>query len=322
MPRFRWSPNASGRAGLHERWNLQIPGYAAHGVFADAHPGTVHVADGWGVAYSVLALHAYDLQSGARTGSVRTGTSVRCMAAARNGDVIALSDRRLHRFDPVTLEERGRIERGVPTASDSIAVRGSHAAIANWLRPTVGVVDLESGSIRRRQGHAISVLTGSDGPVFLVALVDGGVWSLDLEPATIRLFTTSRPAVSAASGNGRLALLDGKPHIVVDEHKLDHREVRTKRILLYDASSGVRSGELLLADGASTIAFGPSGLWAYGGGDLQHVADPEWNPIGRRWKVFGQTWRGVDTSGRVGITVEEGHAGETATLRAYSLDVG
>jgi hypothetical protein len=281
----------------------------------------VYVADGWGVSYASLALTAYALDSGSQMASVRTGTSIRCMATGPGGDLVGLTDTRLYRLDPVTLGVKSRIDAGIPGHSDWIAVRGSSVVVANWLRPTVGIVDLQTGTVRRRRGHPTSVLAGSDGPVFLVAVLAGGVWTVDPVTGEIRAFIESRPAVYAAAGNNRLVLLDGKPHIVVDETRIDHKEVRSKRVLLIDASSGAPSGEFQLADGASILSFGPSGLWAFGGDDLQHVADHDWRPVGRRWKSYGSTWRGVDASGRVGVTLEEHGSSETATLRGFALDV-
>src|SRR4051794_20877391 len=138
-----------------QRWSRPLAGFAAHAPFIHRPSGSVFVADGWGVTFASLSFRRYDLATGEELARVRTGTSVRCVAWLPGGEeLIAATDSRLLRLGTTDLAERQRWERRIPRYLDSMALvdDGSRVVAANWTRPSVGIVDLATGSVRLRRG--------------------------------------------------------------------------------------------------------------------------------------------------------------------------
>lgn len=205
MSPMPWSRGSSG-PNPTLRWTAQIDGTAAHGITIFSATGSVYRGDGWGTgSYSSMRFRRHDLASGHEAASFRSFNGLRCCTVLDAGDLLAASDRKLFRLDPLTLEERERWDRRIPRFPDTMAVVGRSVLLANWLDKRVGIVDLDSGRVRRRDGPPMPKILARDRrPLLVGGAPDGGTWTAALTDGTVKRLHATPPARDAAldpSGN-------------------------------------------------------------------------------------------------------------------------
>jgi hypothetical protein len=262
-------------------WTRTVPGHAAHVIVPDPETGSVYVSDGWGVEYAAIRFHRFDGQMGGEAASIRTGTSVRCFRLLkRTGDLLAATDNKLLRLDAMSLVEGQRWDARIPRYTNTMAVRGRHAVLADWLNPKVGLVDLTTGRVRRRQAPAMTLVLDGPGDPLLIGGKSGGVVRIDASTGDEQSILDTPPALDAALSDdgGVLWLLDGVRAVVTTgpttaTTKLGHPS-RTLRRYRLDASEAPAS--FTLPFGVRAVVPGRTQLWIHDGqrntSDTQHVA--------------------------------------------------
>lgn len=272
-----------------ELWTIALVGAGNQTYFGSRSANAIFVGDGDGVLYANLRLRAYSLTDGREVSSVRTGTTVRCMTRFADGDLLVATDHRLHRLDPLTLVERQRWERGVPEFSDSIALQGTTCVVANWQGPSVSLVDLTTGRVRRRSWVALPRLVESPGRPYLIASLDGEVSTIDVERGerTAAFRTTS--ARDAVIQGDRLWIIDGRPKFGA----ADTGESQTLRA--YDVGRGVEATRLRIPARVNRLFVAGPRLWAMGRDTIIEVEVDGEARVVAQWKApAGHQWSAVD----------------------------
>jgi hypothetical protein len=92
-----------------------------------------------------------------------------------------------------------------------MAVVGEHVLLANWYRSGIAVVDLSSGTVRRRPSAEMVLIVPSEDRPLLVSGRTGGVWQVDLGSMAVAKVLETPPAVDAVwiPRAGRLWLIEG-----------------------------------------------------------------------------------------------------------------
>ena len=218
---------------------------------------------------------------------------MRCIVELDGGDLLVATDQRLARLDAVTLAERARWNRSVRHAT-TMAVRDGVAAAGNPALPTITLVDLVSGAIRRkRHGALLAILGRRDGDPVLVGGSPGGLATIDPGTGTIRRLRPAPPAMAAALADDQRGVW-----LVVGI-----RVIRTE----HDGGVSRRPGDHVtrvewhpLGEGkprivdvplpVRTIAVGPGSIWLTA---RPMAGSPEYLVIGEsgdRWRI----WRPPD----------------------------
>ena len=296
------------------RWTIRLAGRGNQTSFAGGREDVIYVGDGDGVMYTDLRFRAYSLTDGREVASVRTGTTVRCMAAFPDGDLLAATDHRLHRLDPTSLAEHQRWERGVPDFGSSIALTGDICAIANWRGPWVALVNLADGKVRRRRWVGLPRLVGTPASPLLIASKDGEVSSIDLvrgERTSVLSVTGARDAVVNA---GLLWLIEGRPEYGV----ADDGESQT--VLAYDLDLGAEVHRVRMASSANRLSVDGDFLWVFGRDSIVEVCLGEPVRVVRRWPVPpDHQWSAVDPVRRLGFSTTTAFSSPT-TLTCHVLE--
>ena len=152
----------------------------------DPASGSLLVADGWGVAWPALRLHRLSLETGEEQVSVRTkGQAVSGLCVDRNAVLVALHNR-VQRLALPSLGLIAEWQERVPRYAQTILPLTDDALVlANWVRPTIGLLDIASGQVRlvRACSQPVVVAVGSSCLVF--GGRDGGWWHLDITAAKL-----------------------------------------------------------------------------------------------------------------------------------------
>lgn len=179
-------------------------GSGGHNPFFDATGTALYVSDGWGRGpVPALRFRRFDPLTGAEAAKWPCGSAVRCTAPLDGGDLLVATDQRLARLNPLTLVEQARWNRSVKHAT-TLAVSGSVAVAANWLMPTITLVDLTTGTVhRKRHGEMTGVLARPGGDPLLVGGPGGGICAIEPRTGAIRRLRAAPPAITmAASSDG------------------------------------------------------------------------------------------------------------------------
>ena len=282
------------RPGESLLWSVQIPGSGFQKAFPGRDADVVHISDGSGVLFPHLAFRTYALADGRQTGTVKTGTPIRAIARFADGDLLAASDSRLHRLSPVTLIERGRWETRIPRYTDTMVVRDDHVAVANWIGPGVGFVDLADGKVRRRTVGDQPRLIQADDDQYVMSAATGEVWSIDPVGARITPAFTAFRAIAVVAAFGILWVLEGRP----DKPK------PSKRLLRFDLATGQDVGGAELAVAVEQLAAGRLGVWGVSDEQVVWIAGPDGQRAGRVWRAEpGESWIAVDPDRGVAFAV-------------------
>lgn len=278
-------------------WTAQLAGHANQTFFAGGRHGLAYVGDGDGVLYANLRFRAFSLADGHEVASVRTGTTVRCVTTFPDGDLLAATDHRLHRLDPLTLAERRRWDRGVPDYGDSIALCDSVCALASWRGPTVALVNLDDGAVRRRRWVDLPRLVETPTWPLLIASSDGEVSTVDLARGDRTVAYRTAETRDALVHEGMLWIVKGRPkHGVKDEGE-------SRDLLAYDLTTGVRTHELHMPSSANRLAAAGDAVWAFG---RDWIVEIHWRgqpAVVGRWPVpTGHRWSAVDPVRRLALS--------------------
>jgi len=148
--------------------------------------GSLLVADGWGVAWAALRLHRFSLSTGEEQVSVRTkNQAVSALRVDGNAVLMALHNRVQRLLLPsldIAAEWRERIPRYaqtvLPLADDALV-------LANWMSPTIGILDSASGQVRLVRSCPQPVVIADGSSCLVFGGCDGGWWRLDTTAAKL-----------------------------------------------------------------------------------------------------------------------------------------
>src|SRR5712691_1126328 len=168
-------------------WSAVVPGHSHHLLEMDPDRGHLYVGDGWGVAYASLSLRILRVADGAELAIVRTRHQQARAITFVGTDALVATDSRLfqlRRTDLVGL--RAWVSR-VPRYADTLVHEDGKLFMANWLRPTAAVFDLNAGRTSRLtlEPGVRAVHRGSD--LLIYALGSGVLRSLDLATRSQRI---------------------------------------------------------------------------------------------------------------------------------------
>lgn len=200
-------------------WTIEVRGAAGQNPFFDDSGASLYSTDGWGKAPApTLRFRRFDAGTGQEEARWPCGSTVRCATPVGDGDLLVATDQRLARLDGRTLVERQRWDRSVKHAN-TIAVAGSVAVAANWRLPTITIVDLETGAVRRkRHGEMTSVVARPGGDPLLVGGTTGGIAEIDGLTGTIHPLRPAPAALDTAlSADGHSLWLTTGIRVVVTE---------------------------------------------------------------------------------------------------------
>lgn len=246
-------------------WAARAPGRSAHRVFIRGHAGSVYVSDGWGVNYASIRFRRLDAMTGEEAASFRSGTAVRTFAYRdTTDDLLIATDTKLFELDSLTLSERRRWNTRIPRYPDSLAVRGDHVVVANWLAPQVGLVDLATGRVRRRAAPGMTKILDGAGSPLLVGGLDGDVVSIDPISGRTEQILATPPALDAGLSPDRRTLwLSVGVRATVTSSGM--RLGRPTRELRRYALDGSEPAETYRAPHPfRNVAIGTSALWLVG----------------------------------------------------------
>lgn len=194
---------------LDEAWRATVPGDGHHAIGSDAATGSVVVGDGWGVAYAALRLHRLDLATGRETASVRTRHQGVGGVAFADGDVLAATDKRLLRLRAADLSVVQEWDEGVVRDVAHVVPWGGRVVMAGWLRPTVGVLDPATGTVKRVKAGDQPVLVAGD-ELYALAGLHGGLSTLDVAAGKLSRRADTPPVTAAAWCDGLWAVEGGR----------------------------------------------------------------------------------------------------------------
>jgi hypothetical protein len=221
-------------------WTIRVRGAAGQNPFFDDSGASLYATDGWGNAPApTLRFRRFDAATGQEEARWPCGSTVRCATPVGDADLLVATGQRLARLDGRSLIERQRWDRSVKYAS-TIAVSGSVAVAANWRLPTITIVDLETGAVRRkRHAEMTSIVACPGADPLLVGGATGGIAAIDPLTGTIHPLRPAPPALDAAlSADHRALWLTTGIRVVVTERP-DGASLRPG-----DATSGLESHPL------------------------------------------------------------------------------
>jgi hypothetical protein len=275
-------------------WTQEVHGVGGNNPLFDPGGRALFVSDGWGNRPApALRFRRLDLATGTETANWPCGSTVRCFVELDGGDMLVATDQRLARLDALTLTERARWNRSVRHAT-TLAVRGGVAVAGNPALPTITLVDLGTGAVRRkRHGSVVAILGRRDGDPVLVGGSSGGLATIDPATGAIRKLRPAPAAMAAALAHdqqgvwlvagirvvrtehdGGVSLRPGDAVTRVEWHPLGEGEPR-----IVDVPLPVR-----------TIAAGAGSIWLTA---RPTAGSPEYLVIGEtggRWRI----WRPPD----------------------------
>jgi len=250
-------------------WSQEIHGVGGHNPLFDPDGTALYVSDGWGNRpVPALRFRRLDVQTGAETARWPCGSAVRCLVTLDGGEILVATDQRLAQLDPLTLVEHARWNRSVRHAT-TMAVHRGVAVAGNPAMPTITLVDLRTGDVRRkRHGPVISILGRRDDAPVLVGGARGGLAAVDVASGTIRSMRSSPSAmaavlatdeqavwliagirVHATEHEGGVSLRPGDAVTAVEWHPLRDGEPRVVEVPLPVRTVDAGPGALWLAPG-------------------------------------------------------------------------
>jgi hypothetical protein len=195
---------------LEERWRATIPGDHAQAFAADAVSRSLLVGDGWGTPYTALSLHKFGVDNGTEVASIRTRHQQVLGMAIASTHAFAATDSRLFKVSVSDLRIIQEWNRHLVRYSNQVQVDGGHVVEANWLAPSIGILEMATGTVRRLKGGAQPMLFRYAGQIRLISGLEGGMATVDVEAGKL-VDRVRTPAVSAvAAGQDIWAVVGGE----------------------------------------------------------------------------------------------------------------
>jgi hypothetical protein len=314
-------------------WTIEVRGAGGQNPFFDASGASLYATDGWGKAPApTLRFRRFDALTGREEARWPCGSTVRCATPIGDGDLLVATDQRLARLDAGTLVERRRWDHSVKHA-DTIAVAGGIAVAANWRLPTVTLVDLETGVVRRKRHGEMTLVVSrpGGGDPLLVGGAKGAIAVINPARGVIRPIRPAPPALDAAlSPDGRTLWLTTGTRVIVIERP-DGASLRpgeaTSRVERHPLDGGDPS-VIELPMPVRTVACDGDrgGLWLTPGpvpGTEQFViARPDGDARWRLWRApAGLAVVAVSPATRLVVTGPRRAGNRTTTFACYRLSV-
>lgn len=136
------------------RWSVPVGPDGSGCVQFDPRSGSVYLADGWSVPPRSRSLRRLDAITGDELALARTRSRPVTAMLLHAGDLIVGTPGRLLSLNPLTLDVLATLELGADVIPSSLGRDGDLVAVAVAYRPTLYVVDLTSGAVRRRRGRS------------------------------------------------------------------------------------------------------------------------------------------------------------------------
>lgn len=309
-------------------WSIEVRGAAGQNPFFDDSGASLYATDGWGKAPApTLRFRRFDAATGQEEARWPCGSTVRCAAPIGDRDLLVATDHRLARLDGQTLVERRRWDRSVKHAN-TIAVAGSVAVAANWRLPTITIVDLETGAVRRKRHGALTAVIARPGAdPLLVGGATGGIAAIDPLTGIIRPLRPALPALAAAlSADHRAVWLTTGIRVVVTERP-DGASLRPGEATSQLESHPLDGGEPTVIEvplPVRTVATAKDSLWLTPGpvqGTDQFVLV---RPIdGDEWHLWrppsGQVVAAVSPQAGLALTTQRNSDDLKTTFACYRL---
>lgn len=196
---------------LEQRWTVSIPGWQVHAFDGDAATQSLLVGDAGGVAYGALRLHRLDAVTGTETASIRMRHQPVNGLLIDGSRLLAATNSRLFEIALPGLKVTHVWDRGLVRYANQLQSQGEHIVQANWLRPSVGVLNTATGVVRRVKAGPQPLLFKYHEQVRVVSALEGGMATVDI--AAAKLVDRVRvPSVSAISaGRDIWAVVAGPP---------------------------------------------------------------------------------------------------------------
>jgi len=218
-------------------WSAVVPGHSHHLLEVDPDRGHLYVSDGWGVAYASLSLRILNIADGAELAKVRTRHQQARAITFVGGDALVATDSRLFQLTRANLVEQRAWDSRVPRYADTLVHENGKLFMANWLRPTAAIFDLDAGRTSRLtlEPGVRAVLRGRE--LLVYALGSGVLRSLDVGTRSQRVLIKGETGRSVAMVADRwLAVL--KAGWKTDSSGVQLPAPTSREIALYDLEDG------------------------------------------------------------------------------------
>lgn len=196
---------------LPELWRATVPGVDGHVVAVCSETESVYVSDGWQVPYPSSSLFRLHVRTGEQLAARRTRHQGVGAVTVASGSVWAATDSRLFELDRLSLEVHREWDSRLVRYTKQLVPSAGRIVMANWLAPTVGIFDPESGSTRRVRTSGQPVVFREGDAVMVGSGLEGGLATLDVHRAKLSA-RTDAPAMTAIASTeaGAWAVLGGR----------------------------------------------------------------------------------------------------------------
>ncbi len=225
-------------------WSASVPGHSQHLLELDADRGHLYVGDGWGVTYASLSLRILDVADGAELAKVPTRHQQPRAITFVGADALVATDSRLFQLRRADLVEQRVWDSRVPRYADTIVHENGKLFVANWLRPSAAIFDLDSGRTSRFTFEPGLRAVHRRRELLVYALGSGVLRSLDLATRSQQVLIEGETGRAVAIVADRwLAVL--KAGWKTDSNGVQLPAPTSREIVLYDLEAGtVRAFQL------------------------------------------------------------------------------
>jgi hypothetical protein len=196
---------------LRELWRTTDPGDSDNEIFCVLASDSVFISEGWNVPYAALRLHRLEISSGRQVADVRTRSQGVAGMVEWQDHLLAATDSRLFQFRTADLSIARQWDTGLVAFARQLVPAGRLIAMANWLRPSIGILDPESAKTSRLKVGAQPLLFGFAGEVRVINGFDGGMLTLDAERRQLLAAEATPPVSAVTAGRDIWAVIAGPP---------------------------------------------------------------------------------------------------------------
>jgi len=246
--------------GLDIKWSATLPGDSHHLLAIDPAGARLYAGDGWGSpSYASLSLRLIDMNNGRELVRLRTRYQRPRSITYRGSDLVLSTDSRLFQLRRSDLGVR-KLWEHVPKLADALEIESDKLLMTNWLRPTAGIFNLESGHSGRWLLEAGLRPLRLQRRLAVYSLSSGLLRSLDLATRSSEIIF--RGAVGrwvALAADRWLAVLTGPWKRTGN---IEEPATATRELIVYDLSKGTERTKHLSRDTVAVEASNSSPyLW-------------------------------------------------------------